>query len=230
MASQLPPRLPIVPWELSRLADLVKFSLLSALAGCAAPAAADCSWFASSVASVSYGSGQSVGRDRMPGVVLGPPQGAGAGEGSLDVVSLGNGGSIVLAFDRPIVDGPGTDFVVFENPFFIGGTDRLFAELATVSVSDDGAHWHDYPCTVEPDRAPGKPAYGRCAGWHPVYQHGGEGPVDPATAGGDPFDLADAGLPAARFVRITDRPDLASAYDGVFDLDAVGIVHGGECL
>jgi hypothetical protein len=46
-------------------------------------------------------------------------------------------------------------------------------------------------------------------------------PTDPATAGGDPFDLADLGLAAARYVRVTDRPG-----DGaVFDLDAVSIVH-----
>jgi hypothetical protein len=47
-------------------------------------------------------------------------------------------------------------------------------------------------------------------------------PTDPSVAGGDAFDLADVGLTRARFVRVTDRPDLAT----VFDLDAVSIVHG----
>jgi hypothetical protein len=46
-------------------------------------------------------------------------------------------------------------------------------------------------------------------------------PLDPTVAGGDPFDLADIGAPLARFVRITDRPDVP----GSFDLDAVGIVN-----
>ena len=45
--------------------------------------------------------------------------------------------------------------------------------------------------------------------------------ADPATAGGDPFDLADVGLTWARYVRVTDRPG-----DGlVFDLDAIAIVN-----
>jgi hypothetical protein len=51
-------------------------------------------------------------------------------------------------------------------------------------------------------------------------------PLDPAVAGGDPFDLADlaggAGVSEARYVRITDRSDLP----GDFDLDAVAVVHG----
>jgi hypothetical protein len=51
-------------------------------------------------------------------------------------------------------------------------------------------------------------------------------PLDPATAGGDAFDLADlqndGGISEVRYVRITDRADLS----GDFDLDAVAVVHG----
>jgi hypothetical protein len=55
----------------------------------------------------------------QPGIVLGPPGNATPTTGSLTVLSLGHGGSITLAFtDNEIVDGPGPDFIVFENPFF----------------------------------------------------------------------------------------------------------------
>ena len=58
----------------------------------------------------------------MPGIVEGPPVGGGTDHGSTDVVSLGSGGSIVVSFaPNAIVDGPGADFIVFENPFWIGG-------------------------------------------------------------------------------------------------------------
>jgi hypothetical protein len=136
----------------------------------------------------------------MPEVALGPPVGGGCCQGSLDVVSLGNGGTIVVGFGgSAIVDGPGPDFVVFENAFETA--DTVFAEIASVEVSEDGMHWDAYPCT-----------------------DAGPGPVDPSSSGGDAFDLADLGLARVRFVRITDRADLTGAA-GVFDLDAVGVVH-----
>ncbi len=179
--------------------------------------------FATSVVSFTPGTGPNTGQDKLPGIVLGPPQGGGADSGSLDVATLGNGGSIILGFaPSVIVDRPGPDFIVFENPFDIGGDPtKPFAEVATVGVSDDGITFKDFPCTatIYP--------YGMCAGWHPVFANPGTNdidPTDPAVAGGDDFDLADLGVTEARFVRITDRVDLPST----FDLDAVSIVHA-EC-
>ena len=177
--------------------------------------------FATVVVQASYGPGQSYGQDFMPEIVLGPPDGGGCCTGSLDVVSLGNGGSIVLGFDgNGIVDGPGIDLVVFENAFDAGG--GTFAEAATVSVSDDGQTWHAFPC--EATEAP----WGGCAGVTPVYltasDVAADGSFDPATAGGDGFDLADLGVERARWVKITDRADI-EGFEGVFDLDAVGIVN-----
>jgi hypothetical protein len=142
---------------------------------------------------------------------------------SLDVASLGNGGAITLGFaPSMIVDGPGPDFIVFENPFYAGGEkNSVFAELATVSVSADGQDFQAFPCTAT------APPYGSCAGWHPVYANPDKNdidPTDPTRAGGDAFDLADLGLSEARFVRITDREDL-TGLNGVFDLDAVSIVN-----
>lgn len=170
--------------------------------------------------SACFGAGESFGHAKLPDNVYGPPKGGGCCAGSLDVCSLGNGGTITVAFDVAIVDGPGVDFLVFENAFDEGGDPMdPFAELATVEVSPDGISWTAFPCT-----ATAYP-YGSCAGWHPVFGNADTGvdPLDPTTAGGDPFDLADIGVPFARFVRITDRADMP----GSFDLDAVGVVNAG---
>lgn len=177
--------------------------------------------FVTAAVATAFGPGQSVGQDRHPEPILGPPRGAGCCEGSLDVVSLGNGGMVTVEFaGNGIVDGPGPDFVVFENAFFVGGDEALpFAELATVEVSEDGVNWHAFPCVAS------SPPYGTCAGWRPVFSHPDNGidPLDPSVSGGDPFDLADIGVESARYVRITDRAD-QQGQGGVFDLDAVAII------
>jgi hypothetical protein len=179
--------------------------------------------FATSVESFTAGPGPTTGQAALPGIVLGPPKGGGLSKGSLDVVTLGNGGTITLGFaPSVIVDGDGPDFIVFENPFYVDGDKaKPFAELATVEVSDDGQNFQGFPCT-----ATAYP-YGSCAGWHPVLANPDENtidPTDPAVAGGDDFDLADLGISEARYVRITDRVDL-TGLNGTFDLDAVSIVH-----
>jgi hypothetical protein len=170
-----------------------------------------------------FGPGQNLGQDRFPALVLGPPKGAGACQGSTDVVSLGNGGFVVVEFaGNAIVDGPGPDFIVFENAFGVScNTANVFAELGTVSVSEDGATWTAFPCTAQ--AAP----YGQCSGWHTVEANADTNdidPTDPAAAGGDAYDLADIGVSSARYVRVEDRADL-TGMAGVYDLDAVAIVH-----
>jgi hypothetical protein len=181
------------------------------------------------------------GASAMPGIVEGPPVGGGSDHGSTDVVSLGSGGSIVVSFaPNAIVDGPGPDFIVFENPFWIGGSPNdIYAEPGEVSVSDDGTTWTTFTCSPTPDAqsATGvSPPYGSCAGWHVVYSAPGNGisPVDPSVAGGDAFDLASVGVTHARYVRIVDRthedcPDAGAKPDtNGFDLDAVSIVNAEQ--
>lgn len=56
--------------------------------------------------------------------------------GQNGVVSLGDGGSAILTFNNPIINGSGADFAVFENSF-----DGLFLELAFVEVSSDGINF-----------------------------------------------------------------------------------------
>ncbi len=180
--------------------------------------------YASKVVSYTKGDKGGFNEDKLPGIVLGPPVGGGCCAGSLDVLSLGNGGEIVVGFDVDIVDEPGVDFVVFENPFEpAGDPTSVMAEPAEVAVSEDGITWTAFPCT-----AIAYP-YGTCAGWHPVYATA-EAPIDPrdpSRAGGDPFDLASIGVSRARFIRIRDmngRFPAASPTAG-FDLDGVAVLH-----
>ena len=141
----------------------------------------------------------------------------------MDVASLGCGGSITLAFDAPgVVDGPGDDLIVYENPFAVG--DTTFAEPARVLVSEDGEDWRAFACELT--GVGDWPPQG-CAGITAVRS------VDGDIDGGDGFDLADVGLEHARYVRLVD---VSSAYygsevwctgaPGGFDLDAVEAVPG----
>ncbi len=189
-----------------------------ALAGCAAaadPKPAD-RW-ADRVVAFAPGSSAGFGQDKLPGVVLGPPQGAGGKAGSLHVVSLGKGGAITLALDDgAATDGPGADLLVFENPF------EGFTETARVEASSDGATWKAWPC----DPPAGVTA--TCAGLRPVWLAGAPtaGAADPSSWGGDSFDLAAIGLPSARYLRLTDTA--TNEYlgnTGGFDLDAVAVLH-----
>lgn len=186
--------------------------------------------FASAVHAFEPGPCAGFGRASFPSVVLGPPRGGGEMQGSLDVLSLGEGGSIVLDLgEGGVVDGEGPDLIVFENAFYVGGDrSRPVADLGEVSVSDDGVSWTTWPCaaTAFP--------YGACAGWHPVLSAPGNGidPTDATRAGGDAFDLADIGVASARFVRVVDMRSSACGEGGGastvgFDLDAVAVVHRG---
>ncbi len=160
--------------------------------------------------------------------VFGPPRGLGTFQGSTHVLSLGKNGTITLAFDDYVIcDGPGADFTVFENPFQNGEDPSLvYREPASVSVSEDGVIFHDFPCdkTTSP--------YAGCAGTHPVYANGTSNalnPRDPSVSGGDSYDLNALGLRTARFVRIHDEglsPNPIGPGKEGFDLDAIAIVHG----
>ncbi len=180
--------------------------------------------FATQVASLLYGAGAGFGQSRMPGIVLGPPNGAGTQAGSLDVVSLGLEGHVVLSFAADgIADGPGPDFIVFENAFYAGGdSSKPFREPATISVSDDAQTWTSFPCDV--DNAP----HEGCAGLRPVLasSENSISPFDVEAAGGDAFDLQDIGVHSARFVRVQSSKQVATANGtSGFDLDAIAVLN-----
>lgn len=182
--------------------------------------------FATSVVSFTPGKDAGYGQDRMPDIVLGGPHGMGTSQGSLDTLSLGVGGEIVLGFAHAIVDGPGADFLVFENAFYVGGDPKVvWKELGEVAVSDDGATWTVFPCDVSAWQT------STCAGYHPVMASVDNelDPLDPKIAGGDPFDLAVVGVTRARFVRIRDLATTPSGPPAAgFDLDAIAVIHASK--
>jgi hypothetical protein len=182
--------------------------------------------YAASVVSFEPGEGAGFGEAKLPAVVLGPPSGNGTGAGSLDVLSLGKGGTIVLGFEPfTLVDGDGPDFVVFENAFWPDGDSAaVYAEPGEVSVSDDGETWLTFVCDAVGDGAGQFPG---CAGVTPTAAYDAKElvPLDAALSGGDAFDLAELGLERARFVKIRDVSGLGAAPSAGFDLDAVGIVN-----
>jgi hypothetical protein len=204
-----------------------------------ASGSSDASRFITGVVQFNPTSCTGFGASSLPGIVEGPPVGGGSAKGSTDVVSLGSGGSIVVTFaPNAIVDGPGPDFIVFENPFWVGGnSDDVYAEPGEVSASDDGETWMTFPCTPALDAAAPYgtgvvPPYGACAGSGVVYStpENGISPFDPSTAGGNAYDLADIGVTHARFVRIVDRteevcPEAGGPTTNGFDLDAIAIIN-----
>jgi hypothetical protein len=204
-------------------------AVLVAVVGVGAARAEPC---ADAVASYAAGQNGGFQASLLPDIVLGPPFGGGLTTGSTDVVSLGNGGAITLAFeDNAIVDGPGPDFIVFENCFVSAGGPP-FTEAGVVAASADGVSFVTFPFDA--------PSFAGLAGVTPVFSNPANAidPRDPGTAGGDAFDLAAIGLARARFVRITDPaaavPDFGNVFPAQgpgksgFDLDAVVAIHSED--
>jgi len=173
--------------------------------------------YATGVVDFTPGTGSGFGQDEMPDVVLGPPSSPGNGGGSLNVVSLGVGGSITLSFDVIIENGDGVDFIVFENPF-VYGENEVWEEIGRVSVSETGETWHEFQCTVEDQSF--------CAGREPVmaYEPCDNIPLSRAV-GGDQFDLDHLGLDFITQVRVTNVSEDGYEPSIGFDLDAVGVVN-----
>ena len=118
---------------------------------------------------VSYDAGIGAGASyRTPAVALGEPTrftGAGVEPGAVtpfrppflptEVVSVGRGGHLVLAFDEPILDDPrnphGIDLIVYGNAFcsdlaYPGGVAGwTYSEGGTIELSADGVSWSAVP-------------------------------------------------------------------------------------
>ncbi len=205
-----------------RLPTAIAVLLFAALARAQDP-------FADALVSYTPGTNGGFGADELPGIVLGPPRGGGALQQSLDTVSLGNGGVIVLRFDLPVIcDGPGADLTVFENAFHTNTPDGpVFEEYGIVAVSQDGEHFVEFP--YDPVTHAG------LAGRTAVFSNPDNGidPLDPTVSGGDQFDLAEVGLTWAAYVRITDPGatiddpgnHIPPGDKGGFDLDALAALH-----
>ena len=165
---------------------------------------------------------------------------------STEVVSLGDGGSITLAFPYPISNAAGPDFAVFENSF-----DHQYLEFAFVEVSSNGVDFVRFPATsnISTSNQTGSFGYSdptkvnNLAG---KYQQGF----------GTPFDLADLidsthlNLDSILYVKIIDvvgsidpaygsmdkngqlinDPFPTEFNSGGFDLDAVAVIHQNNPL
>ncbi len=170
-------------------------------------------------------------------LILGGPRGRGESQGSTHVLSLGTSGIVTLGFDVSIANGPGEDFIVFENPFSIldqygDPTGMVFAELVYVEVSTDGINFVRFP-SISRTANPVNPYQGICpenvtnlAGVYPVFANVDQNdidPFDPDGAGGDAFDLDD----------LLDYP---LVQNGVVDLQnicylkIIDILGDGLCL
>jgi hypothetical protein len=160
----------------------------------------------------------------------------------VQVVSLGDGGSAIIGFEKPIKNGPGFDFAVFENAFI-----DEFLELAFVEVSSDGVNFFRFKATsnTQTDVQMGP------------FDYNADATLMNNLAGkyramyGTPFDLEEMigisslNVDSILYVKVIDvvgsiNPTYAS-YDqnnniinehyptpypqGGFDLDAIGVIH-----
>jgi hypothetical protein len=160
---------------------------------------------------------------------------------SEDVVSLGDGGVATLTFNKPIKNGPGPDFCIFENSF-----SDTYLELAFVEVSSDGIRFVRFPAisltqTDEQINGFGALDATKIHNLAGKYRQGYGTPFDLE----DLIDSTDIDLNNITHVRIIDVVgsidpaygstdsqgnfinDLfpTSFFSGGFDLDAVGVIH-----
>jgi hypothetical protein len=163
------------------------------------------------------------------------------GKADNNVLSLGDGGIATVQFEHPISNGPGWDFVVFENSF-----DGAYLELAHVEVSSDGQHFVRFPSHSLTSDTPQVQAFGtldptkinNLAGKYKVMY-------------GTPFDLeafislSSVNINQITHIRIVDVVGSVQSIYGSqdtagnlindpwptafassgFDLDAVGVIH-----
>lgn len=116
-----------------------------------------------------------------------------------EVQSIGMGGEIIVGFkNRILKNGPGVDFIIFENAFINPVNNGIFAEPGIVSVSQDGINFVEFPFNTTTLKG--------FAGIN--YTNGDKDPFNPAISGGDAFDLDILGLNYIRFIKIKDTTEL----------------------
>jgi hypothetical protein len=157
------------------------------------------------------------------------------------IVSLGDGGYAIITFDRPIFNGEGFDFAIFENSF-----SNTYLELAFVEVSSDGVNYVRFPSVSLTQTDTQVDGYGDL---DPTYIYNLAGKYRGMY--GTPFDLEELkdepnlDVNNITHIKIIDvvgsiNPTYAR-YDsqgniindpyntpfasGGFDLDAVGVIH-----
>jgi hypothetical protein len=183
--------------------------------------------FVSEVVEFTPGSGQIHGQSEeyYPVNIFGPPSINGNAKTPEtrpeEICSIALNGEIILSFSGNLItNGEGVDFVIFENAFEFGNG-RIYAEPAIISVSADGAIWHEFPYDIE--------SLDGLAGKTPSNT---TNTLEYPECGGDGFDLSDlnADLNEIKYIKIKDitseiieNPNHAF-YDPTlsgFDLDAI---------
>ena len=212
--------------------------------GCNAIAADDNQFVAWATSVVLTRGPQDISNPNSPAVTFGDETnaiGPATPNNSMDAVSLGDGGSALVTFERPIQNGEGPDFAVFENDINGG-----FLELAFVEVSSDGVHFVRFPATslTQTETQTGSFAF-----TDPTFINNLAGKFQ--IGYGTPFDLeeladsANINIDSIVYVRIIDvvgniDPQYAT-YDAFghivndpwptdfascgFDLTGVGVIH-----
>lgn len=133
---------------------------------------------------------------------------------SVNVFSLGHEGSITLTSETPLKDIEGNELRIFENAFYVRGTNKLFGEPGRVELSADGVNWEDTGCDCA------NPSDVKCAGLQATDMSSGNGVLPwENEAGGLGIDIAEYGLTQLKSVRITDCG--VSQANGGFDLDTI---------
>lgn len=167
---------------------------------------------------ITYGYNSGYGKEHFPENFYGAPV-----EGGTHTVSMGAGGELVIELGTyALVDGPGVDFVIYENPVY-SYTYGNFLEPAKIGVSEDGENFTFFSCLKTSP-------YTGCAG---VIAWTEENPIDPDVAGGDQYDLNDLGFSKINFIKIIDLDlcrdgEEACGVDGTwgFDLDSIALING----
>ena len=159
----------------------------------------------------------------------------------ITVVSLGDGGSAILTFPRPIRNETGPDFSVFENGF----ADN-YMEFAHVEVSSDGINFVRFPSVSETPLLPQLDnfSYGDCRYVHNLagkYRQGFGTPFDLQELENAP-NLNVSFITHVRLIDVVGSTDPAfgtsdafgnlinDSYPtefpaGGFDLDAIAVLH-----
>ena len=188
-----------------------------------------------------------------PNLAVNGVRGAGDTQGSTDVYSMAyppqTNTELTLGWSGAwVTNGPGVDFVVFENGFQQSGTERFFMDLVIIEVSQDAETWvafpHDYLAEDETRYEALPQLWEGFAGRTPTRLNVDSNDVDPfdaSASGGDGFDLET--LPeddvvarlikqeGFRYVRLvaaparenpdTDAPFVRSAISNGPDIDGV---------
>ncbi len=169
-----------------------------------------------------------------------------------ELVSIGFGGHLTLAFDRAVMDRPadqwfGADLIVFGNAFYFdqdfpnGIVGGIGVEPGAIEVSQDGDHWYllqetsdgAFPTMGYQDVLD---AFPTVPGNLPTDFHRPVNPaVDPTgfnmaqliaaydgSGGGVSLDISQTGLPWIQYIRFTNLNDPASGITP--EIDAVSIV------